>query len=244
MLERDGASDGATAARTARASGTTTTPGSRSGGSRSSTCDERSNQPLHLGPLHLVFNGEIYNYRELRDELRGLGHAFDTEGDGEVLLHALGGVGRGALDRAQRDVRLRDLGRASGDAHAGVAIRSARSRSTARTRGERIVFASEIQALLRAPDVGAAHDDALAAFLARGAMPPIDESFFAGVERLPAAHCCAGATARDGRGATGRRAPVEVPARVRATPSSELRELLRRLDPRCACAATCRSARR
>ena len=32
--------------------------------------DERSDQPLHLGPWHLVFNGEIYNYRELREELR------------------------------------------------------------------------------------------------------------------------------------------------------------------------------
>jgi len=49
---------------------------------------ERSNQPLHLGPLHLVFNGEVYNYKELREELRALGHEFETEGDGEVLLHA------------------------------------------------------------------------------------------------------------------------------------------------------------
>ena len=30
--------------------------------------DSRSNQPLHLGALHLVFNGEIYNYRELRED--------------------------------------------------------------------------------------------------------------------------------------------------------------------------------
>ncbi len=29
--------------------------------------DERSDQPMHLGPWHLVFNGEIYNYRELRE---------------------------------------------------------------------------------------------------------------------------------------------------------------------------------
>ena len=61
--------------------------------------DPRSNQPLHLDGLHLVFNGEIYNYRELRDELRGLGHAFATEGDGEVLLHAWRQWGAGALER-------------------------------------------------------------------------------------------------------------------------------------------------
>ena len=34
---------------------------------------ERSNQPLHLEPLHLVFNGEIYNYKELRDSCAGWG---------------------------------------------------------------------------------------------------------------------------------------------------------------------------
>jgi asparagine synthase (glutamine-hydrolysing) len=36
----------------------------------------------------LVFNGEIYNYRELRKELQRLGHAFSTQSDTEVLLRA------------------------------------------------------------------------------------------------------------------------------------------------------------
>ena len=59
--------------------------------------DPRSDQPMHLGPLHLVFNGEIYNYRELRDDLSALGHAFVTEGDAEVLLHAWAQWGEGPL---------------------------------------------------------------------------------------------------------------------------------------------------
>jgi len=50
---------------------------------------QSANQPMHLGDeLTLVFNGEIYNYIELRDTLKGLGHTFTTSGDSEVILHA------------------------------------------------------------------------------------------------------------------------------------------------------------
>jgi asparagine synthase (glutamine-hydrolysing) len=47
-------------------------------------------QPLSNedGTVWLVFNGEIYNYRELRDALRRFGHEFATESDSEVIVHA------------------------------------------------------------------------------------------------------------------------------------------------------------
>ncbi|MFH1004539.1 MAG: asparagine synthase (glutamine-hydrolyzing) [Bacteroidota bacterium] len=45
-------------------------------------------QPMHLGSLVIVYNGEIYNYIELRDELSKLGHKFITKSDTEVILHA------------------------------------------------------------------------------------------------------------------------------------------------------------
>ena len=50
---------------------------------------ETGNQPLHDGnqKVWIVFNGEIYNYRELRETLRKKGHRFYTHSDTEVLLH-------------------------------------------------------------------------------------------------------------------------------------------------------------
>ncbi|WP_298475032.1 asparagine synthase (glutamine-hydrolyzing) [uncultured Maribacter sp.] len=48
--------------------------------------DPRSNQPMVYENLHLIFNGEIYNYKEIRDELILLGYKFKTESDTEVLL--------------------------------------------------------------------------------------------------------------------------------------------------------------
>lgn len=58
-------------------------------------------QPMSRGDgrYHLVFNGEIYNFRELRHELRGLGETFHTETDTEVLLAALIRWGTAALDK-------------------------------------------------------------------------------------------------------------------------------------------------
>ena len=50
--------------------------------------DERSNQPFHSEDMRywVVFNGEIYNYKEIRTELEAEGYKFKTSGDTEVLL--------------------------------------------------------------------------------------------------------------------------------------------------------------
>jgi asparagine synthase (glutamine-hydrolysing) len=150
--------------------------------------DPRSNQPLHLGPWHLVFNGEIYNYRELRAELEGLGHAFVTEGDGEVLLHAWAEWEEGALDRFNgmfafaiwHDGR-RELTLAS-DPFGEKPLYWSHHHG-------RLAFGSDVRAIAEAvPALGRPDAAAVGAFVALGLMPPVDASFFAGVKRLPAAH--------------------------------------------------------
>lgn len=62
---------------------------------------ERGAQPMHSadGRYVLTYNGEIYNYRELRAELQALGHAFRSASDSEVLLAAWAQWGPDALPR-------------------------------------------------------------------------------------------------------------------------------------------------
>ena len=58
-----------------------------------------NDQPLLRGPLALSFNGEIYNYIELRSELAALGYSFRTNGDTEVLMAAYQAWGRECIHR-------------------------------------------------------------------------------------------------------------------------------------------------
>ena len=61
--------------------------------------DPRSGQPMQRGRLRLVFNGEIYNFRELRSELEALGERFATTGDAEVILALYDRFGPACVER-------------------------------------------------------------------------------------------------------------------------------------------------
>lgn len=63
--------------------------------------DPRAGQPMARGDLVVAFNGEIYNYRSLKTELSGLGYAFETTSDTEVLLAAWRQWGRACLSRLE-----------------------------------------------------------------------------------------------------------------------------------------------
>ena len=62
---------------------------------------DAGSQPMvgHSGHLHVSYNGEIYNYRELREELEVVGHEFSTGTDTEVLLAAWAQWGHHCLSR-------------------------------------------------------------------------------------------------------------------------------------------------
>lgn len=58
-----------------------------------------ADQPMHLQHLTIIFNGEIYNYLELKTELLQAGHQFKTKSDTEVILHAYLKWGKDCVNR-------------------------------------------------------------------------------------------------------------------------------------------------
>ncbi|MBL0341655.1 MAG: hypothetical protein IPP71_12375 [Bacteroidetes bacterium] len=60
---------------------------------------EAANQPMHYKNFTLTFNGEIYNYVELKKELEAKGHQFINHSDSEVILHAFEEWGKECVQR-------------------------------------------------------------------------------------------------------------------------------------------------
>lgn len=60
---------------------------------------DAANQPMRRGDLVMVFNGEIYNYLEIRKELESFGHRFHTQSDSEVILSSYEQCGAACVQR-------------------------------------------------------------------------------------------------------------------------------------------------
>jgi asparagine synthase (glutamine-hydrolysing) len=142
------------------------------------------------GTIHVVQNGEIYNYRELRRELAGRGHTLRTESDTEVLVHLYEDLGppfaerlRGMFAVAVWDERRRRLVLAR-DRFGIKPLFYARSGGG----GGTLAFASELTALALASETRPELDPAaLEAYLAFNSIPaPL--SILAGHHKLPPGH--------------------------------------------------------
>ncbi|HUK60479.1 MAG TPA: asparagine synthase (glutamine-hydrolyzing) [Stellaceae bacterium] len=119
------------------------------------------NQPMATpdGRYVLSYNGEIYNYLELKRELEAAGHVFRSRTDSEVLLHALAAWGEEAILRLNGIFAFALYDRAAGE------ILLARDRFGVKPlywceRGDSFLFASEVKALLAHPGLAAALDPA------------------------------------------------------------------------------------
>lgn len=154
-------------------------------------------QPMHYANNRytITFNGEIYNFQELRKRLEGLGRTFATRSDTEVILAAYDAWGEGCVDEfegmfafALWDDREKTLFIARDPVGIKPLYYTEQS--------GRLLFASEIKALLLSPDVDRTVDleamDDYLTFL--HTMPP--RTFYRGIRQIPPGHC---ATWRRGR---------------------------------------------
>jgi len=150
---------------------------------------EGGDQPIanEDGSVEVVFNGEIYNHRELRDELEGRGHRFRTRADTEVLVHLWEESGPQLLDRLNGMFALCLHDRRAGEtliARDRLGIKPLYYRQDR----ERIVFASELAALLCHPAVPAEVDPAALAELMRLQYLSGEGTVYHGVRKLLPGH--------------------------------------------------------
>jgi asparagine synthase (glutamine-hydrolysing) len=146
-------------------------------------------QPVHNedGTVQAVFNGEIYNFRELRAELEGRGHRFYTHSDTEVIVHGYEEWGDGCFARL--------------DGMFGLALWDTRTRTLVLARdrfgekplfwvesGGQLAFASELKSLLQVPGFrGEIDPAAVRAYVCFGYVPT-PGSIFRGVNKLLPGH--------------------------------------------------------
>ncbi|MFH0786878.1 MAG: asparagine synthase (glutamine-hydrolyzing) [Pseudomonadota bacterium] len=150
---------------------------------------EQGNQPManEDGSVQLVFNGEIYNFLELRKELAGKGHLFRGHSDSEVIVHAYEEWSEDFLSHLQGMFAI------------GLWDRKKRNLIIARDRlgikplyyyfqKGRLAFASEIKSLLLIPEIIPRVDlQALYYYLGYEFVPgPL--TMFEGIQKLPAGH--------------------------------------------------------
>lgn len=188
------------------------------------------NQPMHAkdGAITITFNGEIFNYKELREELGAKGHSFATASDTEAIIEGWREWGPGVVDklRGQFAFALWD--------HKEKTLFLARDRMGEKplhyttSQDGTFAFASEIKALLTLPGIDLTIDpEAVADFFTFGYVPD-PKTIYGAIKKLPPAHTL---LVRRGRAPEMRRYWNVLEAagtELRQTTPDELAERLRR----------------
>ncbi len=147
------------------------------------------NQPMHgcTDRVWLVFNGEIYNHLQLREQLEGRGHIYRSHTDSETILHLYEEQGVDLLNQIEGDFAI-----AIWDAEREQLF-LARDRLGVKPlyfyhQDGRFIFASEIKAILQHPAVTREVDEQALYHYLTFLTTPAPQTLFRGIQKLPAGH--------------------------------------------------------
>ena len=138
--------------------------------------------------LVLTFNGEIYNYKDLREELVAFGHKFYTQTDSEVLIHGYEQWGEDMLDKLRGMFAFVIFNKNTNEVFGARDFFGIKPLYYAKM-GETLMWGSEIKSFLDHPHFKKElNTDVLETYLTFQ-YSPTTETFFKNVYKLPAANC-------------------------------------------------------
>ena len=152
---------------------------------------ENGKQPMYNedGSIVVVFNGEIYNYKEIKEELINKGHLFKTQADTEVLVHGYEEYGPDVVQKLRGMYAFAIWNRKKKELFIARDIFGIKPLFYTETKDGDFVFGSEIKSLLKFPNVKKEFNpEALESYLSFQ-YSVLPETFFKGIYRLSPAHC-------------------------------------------------------
>ena len=158
---------------------------------------EGGRQPIlnEDGSLVLLFNGEIYNYQSIREDLLKAGHVFTTKTDSEVILHGYEEYGKKVLDRLRGMFAFIIWNKQTKELFGARDIFGIKPFYYYKKDGE-FLFGSEIKSFLSHPKFEKELDEDMIPLYLSYEYIPDERTIFKNVYKLPGAHCF---TYKDGK---------------------------------------------
>lgn len=151
---------------------------------------EGGRQPIlnEDGSLVLLFNGEIYNYQELREELIKAGHVFTTKTDSETILHGYEEYGKKILDRLRGMFAFIIWNKNTKELFGARDIFGIKPFYYYK-KGKEFMFGSEIKSFLSHPNFEKELDEDMIPLYLSYEYSPDERTIFKNIFKLPGAHC-------------------------------------------------------